>query len=80
VSSTTFQGKSRARDAILMSPEAAKRLGLGSGDAIELKNNFGTYAGILKWKRAIRRITCESFTRADWQGVSDKVKSENVNK
>ena len=33
------------RDAILMSPEDAKRLGLGSGDAVELKNNFGTYRG-----------------------------------
>jgi len=28
-----------------MSPEDAKRLGLGSGDAVELKNNFGTYRG-----------------------------------
>ena len=34
-----------ARDAILMSPEDAKRLGLGSGDTVELKNNFGTYRG-----------------------------------
>lgn len=33
------------RDAILMSPEDAKRLGLGSGDAVELKNNFGSYRG-----------------------------------
>src|SRR5215469_3313184 len=33
------------RDAILMSPEDAKRLGLGSGDAVEVKNNFGTYRG-----------------------------------
>jgi anaerobic selenocysteine-containing dehydrogenase len=33
------------RDAILMSPEDAKRLSLGSGDAVELKNNFGTYRG-----------------------------------
>ena len=33
------------RDAILMSPEDAKRLGLGSGEAVELKNNFGTYRG-----------------------------------
>jgi formylmethanofuran dehydrogenase subunit D len=28
-----------------MSPEDAKRLGLSSGDAVELKNNFGTYRG-----------------------------------
>ena len=34
-----------ARDAILMSPEDAKRLGHGSGDTVELKNNFGTYRG-----------------------------------
>ena len=34
-----------ARDAILMSPEDAKRLSLGSGDAVELKNSFGTYRG-----------------------------------
>jgi molybdopterin-dependent oxidoreductase alpha subunit len=34
-----------SRDAILMSAVDAKRLGLRAGDAIELKNNFGTYHG-----------------------------------
>ena len=34
-----------SRDAILMSPEDAKRLSLDSGDAVELKNNFGKYHG-----------------------------------
>jgi anaerobic selenocysteine-containing dehydrogenase len=33
------------RNAILINPEDAKRLGLGSGDAVELKNDFGTYHG-----------------------------------
>ena len=34
-----------SRDAILISPEDAKRLGLGSGDVVELKNDFGNYPG-----------------------------------
>ena len=34
-----------SRDAILISPEDAERLGLGSGDAVELKNSFGNYRG-----------------------------------
>jgi anaerobic selenocysteine-containing dehydrogenase len=33
------------RNAILINPEDAKRLGLGSGDAVELKNGFGIYHG-----------------------------------
>ena len=33
------------RNAVLMSAEDAKRLGLRSGDAVELKNDFGTYHG-----------------------------------
>jgi len=33
------------RNAILINPEDAKRLGLGSGDAVELKNGFGIYYG-----------------------------------
>jgi len=33
------------RSAVLISPEDAKRLRLGSGDAVELKNDFGTYHG-----------------------------------
>ena len=33
------------RNAILINPEDAKRLGLGSGDPVELKNDVGTYRG-----------------------------------
>jgi len=33
------------RNAILMSPEDAKRLGFAPGDAVELKNDFGIYRG-----------------------------------
>jgi len=36
------------RNAVLMSAEDAKRLGLRSGDAVELKNDFGTYHGKVK--------------------------------
>ena len=35
------------RNAVLISPEDAKRLGLRSGDAVELKNPFGNYHGKL---------------------------------
>jgi molybdopterin-dependent oxidoreductase alpha subunit len=35
------------RNAVLISPEDAKRLGLRSGDAVELKNPFGKYHGKL---------------------------------
>jgi molybdopterin-dependent oxidoreductase alpha subunit len=41
----TDPNNAASRNAVLISPEDAKRLGLGSGDAVELKNDFGTYHG-----------------------------------
>jgi molybdopterin-dependent oxidoreductase alpha subunit len=41
----TDPSNAASRNAVLISPEDAKRLGLGSGDPVELKNDFGTYHG-----------------------------------
>jgi molybdopterin-dependent oxidoreductase alpha subunit len=47
VQEDTDPSNAAPRDAVLMSAEDAKRLGLGAGDAVALENNFGIYHGIV---------------------------------
>jgi anaerobic selenocysteine-containing dehydrogenase len=47
VQEDTDPSNAAPRDAVLMSAEDAKRLGLGAGDAVALENDFGIYHGIV---------------------------------
>src|SRR5262249_41261733 len=47
VHADTDPNNAAPRNAVLMSPEDAQRLGLVSGDAVELRNDFGIYQGNL---------------------------------
>ena len=38
-------GTAATRDAVMMSPQDARRLGLTSGDRVRLRNDFGAYDG-----------------------------------